>query len=788
MDVDGEVGEAGDLGFSSYPMVQRFFDKLLQEEAVSLSDRLEIDLRTCCMGHVQTVIIDNSELGPVKLFWGETLEACQLVVSRCATAQIEGNETASSHVAPIIARLAPSINHFRKIPVIVLEDILDTLSAESAFAFWKSVVDPSCSLFSKVMWDPEPKKHPCWLPFLKAANKFLHRLRTEGPTNDALGFAPISAVLQTLSAVYPISEKSATRAFGSHNSDHLTVLESELEYEDQRQQLREPEQKPSKKSEKQKPPASYSYYKTLWMLQHDFRNPNGISVVEFMRRLTAVLRSFQTTSSGNKDDKATEVVTDAHLAPYTTKSQLLPIQLKDPAIRTTVLTQFWIVAQHLMSQVPSMKKQLEPHLRTTETLLPKSHLDLLKHSSLLQHSEKQWSDWKKKKCQYDLDATKPPSAFVPGKRKQPPQDDTTESSAKVHHPPTEEVSKKMRSCEPSVKDYMEPYVDAIDPEAGIEDEYHPKRDAVFAWRALRRLGDSNLEGILDVQPDGDFEIMVRKLYESEYDIAIPGECPKQVEFTEEAEAEEEDPMEVEIVEQTEPQKPSESNEEKVTKEELPKKDLDSNGGVEMKAGPSDAHEDDAQPDQKEAGPVHGPATLSETNATATATVVKIEDDEDEVGGGADQQPTVPTKPRDEPDPKKTVATNKQSKTNEARPAVSAKGSSSKSKALDFQPKESAPRSRGSEPLKTEPHRRGHPQFHPRIPERRDMHPRPDDRMGGPDDRSRPNNERGRPVDRPRLGERPRHHDDRSRSRNDDRRGDGRRGDGRGGWRQGERRR
>jgi len=92
---------------------------------------------------------------------------------------------------------------------------------------------------------------------------------------------------------------------------------------------------------------------------------------------------------------------------------------------------------------------------------------------------------------------------------------------------------------PDVHDYLEEYVEALDPEAGIEAEYHPKNDKLFAWRALRLLARDHVgefgrctdvgapgSGTMIRQKNGDFEGMVRSIWKDEKGIDIPGDMPK----------------------------------------------------------------------------------------------------------------------------------------------------------------------------------------------------------------------------------------------------------------------
>ena len=84
---------------------------------------------------------------------------------------------------------------------------------------------------------------------------------------------------------------------------------------------------------------------------------------------------------------------------------------------------------------------------------------------------------------------------------------------------------------PQLKTFLGPYTDALDPENGIEGEYHPRNDSVYSWRALRLMSrDQNDMGQLNKfdkirRKDGDFEGMVRDMAKEKGD-TIGGALPE----------------------------------------------------------------------------------------------------------------------------------------------------------------------------------------------------------------------------------------------------------------------
>jgi hypothetical protein len=68
-------------------------------------------------------------------------------------------------------------------------------------------------------------------------------------------------------------------------------------------------------------------------------------------------------------------------------------------------------------------------------------------------------------------------------------------------------------------------VEALDPDAEIEAEYHPKNNALFGWRALRLLSVDHLGEFNLLDRNGDYEGLVRTIYQRK-GIVIPGKIPE----------------------------------------------------------------------------------------------------------------------------------------------------------------------------------------------------------------------------------------------------------------------
>ncbi len=286
---------------------------------------------------------------------------------------------------------------------------------------------------------------------------------------------------------------------------------------------------------------------------------------------------------------------------YMTNSQLLHLQLQDPEIRIHILTQLLIITSFLSSSLKSddtlNKMTLDRICDDLERIEAKAS-EILKSTPpngeshyltlkwVLQERETIWKTWKKEKCQakieqhYEVSESKENSEAddreeLAKKRRElmggslgANGSSTTESSSlssladlysykidvKTELP---DISMSiMKKHKPDTFDFLEDYVEALDPEAGIEEEYHPKNDKLFAWRAMRLLNEKHV-GSLGIDHNGhaminlhngDFEGLVRKIWKKEKNMDVPGEMPVADKIVDHEEEEEENDQE-EVVEE-----------------------------------------------------------------------------------------------------------------------------------------------------------------------------------------------------------------------------------------------
>ena len=303
----------------------------------------------------------------------------------------------------------------------------------------------------------------------------------------------------------------------------------------------------------------------------------------FMKDITSILMALESTTipktttstatiNTNDDDCA---LSDRHHK-YLTSRQLLHLQLKDAQLRVHFLTQLLIVLSHLASPnvtlpVPLLASdgskatvQAKVAEQTKQlTQVEKRGMELLRAtvsspsgkgtfcrflSWILKDRESMWRAWKRAKCMPALDkvgninvsgsiihdmlarekkrkveASNLDNCFDSRKKRSDASSGKTTKFSSLSDL-TDQITKTL----PTLESFLSPYVEALDPENGIEGEYHPRNDKVYCWRALRLLArDQNNLGQLCRfgklrRRDGDFEGIVRDMWKSEKEGEVIG--------------------------------------------------------------------------------------------------------------------------------------------------------------------------------------------------------------------------------------------------------------------------
>jgi THO complex subunit 1 len=357
-----------------------------------------------------------------------------------------------------------------------------------------------------------------------------------------------------LAQVFPLSEKSASMKWGSRNTDTIPLMESDDEFQTEETLT------VTKSMAVSSQPLNYSFYKSFWSLQQDFASSAIQDLSSFISRLKALLDMLETRKPNEagaaiSTQDANESLPLLTLASkYLVSSRLLPIQLVDPQFRICVLSQFLIVAHNLALEAPSVGAQLALLQQRAKNLLPLDYGNML--NTILNTSELQWRQWKKDKCpdlETNVEAIMAVAQSMSRKRRLDDANGSTSSSKKsayTHIDLREDlhsICRNMKQLVPSVDDHLEEYVEALDPDSGIEAEYHPKSSAFFNWQALRLMSYQNLGDFDRLYPNGDYEAMVRHVWQRDKNVIIPGTAPEYPdEDVEEVEEDEPLPMPVEV--------------------------------------------------------------------------------------------------------------------------------------------------------------------------------------------------------------------------------------------------
>ena len=486
----------------------------------------------------------------IGVFWKSTLDLCHHLVHHTFSSPPPkpGSTTSYENLMPC-----------RRLPYVLLSDCLEGLpSLKDAKCFWIDYVEPELVgtvLFGDKFWSQLtetnnskklsfPSSH---LPFLKVVNQFLKRL--EHASDNGIRVEWKGRIMWALSKGFSIADKSSMKAWGNFHATNETDFESKEEFNKHTTA-------DSGSTASTNNAIEYNLYEAFWSLQNDFSNPNKINVGDFIKRLRLILAAMEsaTATSSEYGDEKSDI--DKQTIKYLTSSALLPFQIQDAAFRSSVMTQFLIIASHLGAESPPLKNALASLLGRARKLLkndnPQLH-GILWESILVNGREDHWRTWKKQKCAA--------SAFAPNfKRNQqlvigsaaPIDDDDDDDRMKIQQKrrrlATDDengilqkeivsslsrkvldnndliaVSKDLQNKLPTLEEHLELYVEALDPESGIEDEYHPKNDSLFTWRAMRLYAKHQLPLMSQCRRPADLEKITREWYRQSHGTDIPGE-------------------------------------------------------------------------------------------------------------------------------------------------------------------------------------------------------------------------------------------------------------------------
>lgn len=497
--------------------------------ADALTDQVEVRFRSHTLKLIDSVLDEQTQtseshtsraVSALGFFWSQTVNLCLHWVT--CHRRYDKNLVASS---------------VKKIPFTLLDDLLDGLPIADAQTFWRLYLTPSLPILLSL-------ESTSNLIFLKTCNAFWKRCCLHGSVavNESGRWA--SLALQTLSESFPLGERSAMRVWGSRNLETLPEMETPESYEQHAQPLDadalnhvKSEGMSGGASDKQGA-ISYNVYQSLWGLHNDFSSPFIKNVGIFLSRIKTVLQVLEVSpvaDNGGKGVTASETLEGQVTGQYLTHARLLPYQLQDPYFRAHFLTQFLIVSHHLTREAPAVGGQLEESRNLASSQLQACEPHLFEAlSQVLASSEPNWMLWKQKKCpELDMKENAELASRLPAPKRPRLSDDgeaVQSGSTEIANilPPMLHLSVDLPGiCHslrpPQLEHHLEEYdyLDALDPESGIEAEYNPKNNPFFCWQALRLMPVSDFDKIQ--YSNGDFEAAIRHIWKRDKAIDIPGD-------------------------------------------------------------------------------------------------------------------------------------------------------------------------------------------------------------------------------------------------------------------------
>lgn len=484
---------------------------------------------------------------------------------------------------------------FARVPFQLIDDFLEDKNISQAKEIWPLLESLAEKLTSKTLF-PKGK-----FIMLKTCNFLLKKLSKSCDTEFC------GRVLLFLAAIYPISEKSAANIAGRINTTNIThfdtrdVFSSHVGSEISEVNVKEDGEASDELN------ITYELYENFWKLQTFFAsefkaldqsNPtwndfitNAKTVIDILKQSAFTESSVTASSSGlagpSQSEKENNSVNSYQGTKYLTSSQLFALQLRDPQLRQQVAVQLLIFTHYLrVKSLPSIAsaEQRVGYLKDITFLhnqaknilesIPGSHSsDLVAVIHRVLEREENWIRWKstgsnpfektdkisvvgmKRKADEILSAASAQESKKEMRRMLPPKAysfDCSDSNIK-------RVASQWEHSETHFADKIQEYIDADDPDCGIDDEYHPKHNHLYCWRTRRMLAERDFS-TFEVMLDGDVGKGLRKLKN------LPEPVPKA--------KEEECGNESEVAEDTEPVVQANRDTSRATVERVQSMDVD----------------------------------------------------------------------------------------------------------------------------------------------------------------------------------------------------------------------
>jgi len=441
--------------------------------------------------------------------------------------------------------LETGLTSMAKMPYLLIEDMLDSLSIKNAEAIWGIVEN---LIFEYTSNHPEFLLRGK-LVLLRMCNSLLKKL------SKSCNTAFCGRVLMFLTAILPISEKSGINLMGKINTTNLTDYETLENYENSINNNDDDDNNnkmdiDSKTDTTTNIKYDYDMYQKFWKLQSFFSDESKTfesvqKFKEFKNCVDFILKQFEdrpysstyikqasetrlrtllstiNNSSNNNVDSNNDIYMGCK---FLTSSQLFALQLQDPQLRLQIIAQLLYMVRYLKfspislsssssssskskigkAEVEKEEEEMRIYLNSLESRLfqllhvtpyGKEFDSLIRR--MLQR-EGNWLTWKamscpefeKKEAQIDINNnSKSQSESIPIKAK--------EYSVALRQDDVQATAKNIFT-NPDFWEYIAEYEWAEDPEQGIEEQYHPKHNPLYCWRGRRLMSERYLKVFADM--------------------------------------------------------------------------------------------------------------------------------------------------------------------------------------------------------------------------------------------------------------------------------------------------
>lgn len=292
----------------------------------------------------------------------------------------------------------------------------------------------------------------------------------------------------------------------------------------------------------------YSSYRTFWDVQSHFLGA-APSHEALAKKVEQVLDLFERHAPAQQDaqleaakllrtkEVASETLfslsavapssdPDAYLGcKFLTSSELFSLQLRDPLLHQQVCAQVLFMTHSVRQSTRDSKekggaaasgslldklKRIENRALALIAKTPRGS-DLQQTLLRLLHREGFWHKWKADGCQaFERQpacvSSSSSSSLTPPLKA--PSSSTVKGSSRASYNFGKTFDEALVSARalaasvPTFTQHIERFLDAEDPDAGIDEEYHPKHEADYCWRARRLLAAEHLSAFA-AMPDGD---------------------------------------------------------------------------------------------------------------------------------------------------------------------------------------------------------------------------------------------------------------------------------------------